>query len=188
MSTGLALRLTDKQALAYLCRSSGFVVLVLLTATMVLGLLTAGRLNSPRWSRLVVLSLHRNLSLISVALLFVHLLAPVIGGHLGLKLAYAFVPFVTAHIQVWTRAASSATDLILLITIVSLARVKAGYRFWRWVHMTSYVAWSLAVVHATGIGSDRRPVLMCDAVCIAAVALASGYRLRVRWTTAQRYP
>jgi sulfoxide reductase heme-binding subunit YedZ len=188
MSTHVAASLTDEDTLQYLCRSSGLVLLVLLSATMVLGLLTAGRVSSPRWPRFVVQAVHRNVSLCSVVLLFVHILAPVVGGYLGLKLAYAFVPFVPEHVQVWTRFAATATDLILLITIVSIARIQAGYRFWRAVHVTSYLAWLLAVVHATGIGSDRTPVLWCDAICAGAVALAAGYRLRGRRHILQRYP
>lgn len=172
--------LSERDALVYLCRSSGLVLMLVFTATVVLGLLTAGRAGPPRCPRFVAQSLHRNLALISLTLLLVHLAAPIIGGYLGLKLAYAFVPFLPAPVRIWTRAAATATDLVVLISIVNVARVHAGYRFWRAVHLTSYVAWALGIVHATGIGTDHGSVLGCDAVCVLAVGLAGWYRLAVR--------
>jgi predicted ferric reductase len=167
----------EHDALGYLVRSSGLVLLALFTATVVLGQLTAARVSAPRWPRFVMQSLHRNLSVLSLLLLAIHVAAPIVGGYLGLKLAYAFVPFVAAPVRVWTRAAACATDLTLLVAAVSALRVRAGYRFWRAVHLMSYAAWILAIVHGTGIGSDRGAVLWCDAVSVGTVAVASSYRV-----------
>ncbi|HVX44510.1 MAG TPA: hypothetical protein VHC49_11525 [Mycobacteriales bacterium] len=169
--------------LIYLCRSSGLVLVVFFTATVVLGLCTAGRTGSPRF---VVQALHRSLSALSLGLLLVHLLAPVIAGYLGLQAVYAFVPIWPAPIRIWTRFAALATDLTLLVAVVSVLRVRAGYRRWRAVHATSYLAWALGMVHAIGIGTDRQAVLVCDAVCIVAVVIAGGYRLGVARTAARQ--
>jgi sulfoxide reductase heme-binding subunit YedZ len=160
-----------------LCRSTGFVLLMLFTATVVLGQLTAGRVTSPRWPRFVTQSLHRNLALISVVFLIVHLVAPVIEHRLGLILVDAFVPFVPLKIRIWTRLASTSTDITLMVVTFTLFKVRAGRRFWRVVHLTSYVAWLCGVVHATGIGTDRAWVLGFDAVCVAMVTLSGVYRL-----------
>ncbi len=180
--------LSSQDTFGYLCRSSGLVLLLSCTAVVVLGLLCAGRAGPPRWPGFVIHSLHRNLSLISVTLLIVHLLAPVIGGYLGLKLAYAFVPVLPAHIRIWTRLAATASDLIFVVTIVSAARVRAGYRFWRATHLTTYLAWVLGLVHGTGIGTDRDSILWCDVLSVAAVALAAWYRVRAARRLAGQRP
>ena len=172
-----------------LTRSSGLVLLILFTATIVLGQLTAARVGATGWPGFVVQSLHRNVSMLAVALLIVHIAAPVIGGYLGLRLSYAFVPFVPAQVRIWTRLAASAADLILLTAVASAARVRAGYRFWRAVHLTAYLAWLLAMVHAAGIGTDRISVLTVEAVCAGAVGWASWHRLRAaRRPTGRRRP
>lgn len=163
---------------SYLCRSSGFVLVLFYTATVVFGLLVRGRMSGPRWPRFIVQSLHRNLSLISLVLLAIHVLAPVIGGYLGLRLAYAFLPFLPAPVRIWTRLAATALDLTLAIALVSATRNRVSYRSWRALHLTSYLAWLLGIVHAIGIGSDRGLVLCCDGGCVVAVCTAGWFRFR----------
>ena len=58
----------------YLTRGTGLVSLVLLTATMALGNLQVSRWSSPRWPRFVTLGLHRNLSLLVLVVLAVHII------------------------------------------------------------------------------------------------------------------
>jgi len=166
-------------SLGELTRSSGLVLLSLFTATIVLGQLVAARFGVPGWPGFVVQALHRNVSMLAVTLLIVHIAAPVIGGYLGLRLTYAFVPFIPTHIRVWTRIAATATDLMLLTAIVSAVRARAGYRFWRAVHLMAYLAWLLGMVHAAGIGTDRISVLALEAICVLAVAGSGWYRLRM---------
>jgi hypothetical protein len=170
----------SRQAMGYLCRSSGLVLLVLFTATVVCGLLVAGRAGSARWPRFVVQSVHRNLTVVSLLLLSVHIVAPAVGGYLGIKLIYAVVPFAAGPVRVWTRVAATATDMTLLIAVTSAARVAAGYRFWRTVHATAYLAWALAMVHALGIGSDRTATVGCAAACALVVVAVTWYRLVAR--------
>src|SRR5205085_2174408 len=50
-------------AMWYLTRGSGAVSLVLLTASVVMGVVDAGRWRAPGWPRFVIDGLHRNLSL-----------------------------------------------------------------------------------------------------------------------------
>lgn len=167
-----------QDTLSYLCRSSGFVLLLFYTATVALGLLVRGRISAPGWPRFVIQALHRNLSLISLVLLTIHVLAPIIGGYLGLRLAYAFVPFLSAPVKIWTRLAATALDLTLAMALVSATRNRFTYRSWRALHLTSYLAWLLGIVHAIGIGSDRGLVLWCDGGCVVAVCTAGWYRYR----------
>src|SRR6266536_243763 len=94
----VAAPLIGKSMLWYLSRSSGFVLLAVFTATVVLGLLTAGRVASPRWPRFVTEALHRNLSLISVGLLTLHVVMVVIDRYVPVDLIDAFVPFLSPYV------------------------------------------------------------------------------------------
>lgn len=67
--------------------ATGLVALLLLTATVVLGITSAGRLATPRWPRFVIAAIHRNLSLLSVVFLGVHIATAVIDPYAGISWA-----------------------------------------------------------------------------------------------------
>jgi hypothetical protein len=48
----------------YATRAAGLVALLLLTASVLLGVMTAGRFSSDRWPRFLTVGLHRNISLL----------------------------------------------------------------------------------------------------------------------------
>ena len=48
----------------YATRATGLVTLLLLTASVLLGILTAGRFSTQRWPRFLSQGLHRNISLL----------------------------------------------------------------------------------------------------------------------------
>jgi methionine sulfoxide reductase heme-binding subunit len=52
-------------ALWYTTRATSLVTLLLLTASVLLGLLITGRFTSDKWPRFLTVGLHRNLSLLS---------------------------------------------------------------------------------------------------------------------------
>src|SRR5262252_9565891 len=62
----------------YLTRASGAVALVLLTASVVLGIAAIARLRGPRIPRFVVDGIHRTASLLAVVFLVVHILTAVL--------------------------------------------------------------------------------------------------------------
>ena len=62
----------------YLARGSGLAALVVLTLSVVLGIVTSVRWTNDRWPRFVVELLHRNSSLLASALIVVHVATVVI--------------------------------------------------------------------------------------------------------------
>jgi hypothetical protein len=56
----------------YATRASGVMALVLLTATVVLGVAGTARFATPRWPRVITARLHRSLSLLAVAFVAAH--------------------------------------------------------------------------------------------------------------------
>src|SRR5581483_5456383 len=111
----------------YATRGAGVVTLVLLTVSVCLGVLTQVRWRTTRLPRFVVAGLHRNVTLLAVAFLAVH---------------------------VATAVADSYAPIGVLLT--SLLRVRLGYRLWRVTHWLAYASWPLALVHSLGTGSDAR--------------------------------
>src|SRR3954449_6779860 len=161
-------------ALWYLTRATGGVALVLLTVTLVLGIVDVTRVSSERVPRFVVDAVHRTASLFVVLLVAIHVLTAVLDSFAPIRLADAIVPFGGAYRPVWVGLGALSFDLLLALAITSVLRARIGARAWRAVHWAAYACWPLAFIHTLGTGSDVRPgwMLWLSLACACAVALA----------------
>jgi hypothetical protein len=140
----------------YLTRGTGAVALLLLTASVVLGVATTLGLRVRRWPRFAVAGVHRNLTLLAIVFVVVHVVTTVADGYAPIRLTDALVPFASAYRPIWLGLGAVAFDLLLAIVVTSLLRVRIGIRAWRAVHLLAYASWPIALVHALGTGSDPR--------------------------------
>jgi Ferric reductase like transmembrane component len=162
----------------YTTRATGVVALLLLTGSVILGVAGAARIDTPRWPRLLNAGLHRNLSLLAVAFVAVHVATTVLDGYAPIGWLSAIVPFTSPYRTLWLGLGAVAFDLLLAVLITSLVRVRLGYRAWRAVHWLAYASWPVALWHGLGTGTDSRLtwVLALDAACVAAVTCTLGWR------------
>lgn len=174
---------TSSQAVWYLTRGTGAVSLLLLTAVTVLGILNAVRWSPPGTPRFVLQRVHRNVSLLAVVFIVVHIATAVIDGFAPIRWIDAIVPFRSAYRPLWLGLGALAFDLMLAVIVTSLIRARLGYRVWRAVHWTAYGLWAIAVFHGLGIGSDSKQLWMLTlVVCsVGAVAVATVWRIAVGW-------
>ncbi len=158
----------------YLTRGTGTVALVLLTASVVLGIVGALRFSSPRWPRFAIDSVHRDVSLLVVALLVIHVLTTVLDGFAPISLLDGVIPFLSPYRPLWLGLGTLSFDLILALVITSLVRRRLGYRSWRAVHWLAYVSWPIAILHTLGTGTDVKQwwLLLLTVACIVAVLAA----------------
>lgn len=169
------------QILWYATRGAGVVSLVLLTAVVVLGVTSAMRAQSPSWPRFVTTGIHRNLALMALIFLAIHIVTAIVDPFTNLGLA-ALVPFASAYRTFWLGLGAVALYLLIAILLTSLLRPLFGARAWRAVHWLAYAMWPIAWIHGLGTGSDRRFswMLAVDGVCLIAVAMA------VLWRTSRQ--
>ena len=118
----------------YVTRATGLVSLVLLTASVLLGLLTAGRFSSQRWPRFLTQGMHRNVSLLVLVFLALHIAGTVLDSYTSISLVAAFVPFASSYKTAWLSLGAVAFDLLLALIVTSLVRGRLGYRAWRRLH------------------------------------------------------
>jgi sulfoxide reductase heme-binding subunit YedZ len=165
----------------YATRATGVMALLLLTATVALGIAGVSRLSSPRWPRVITAGLHRNISLLVVAFVVVHVLTTVLDTYVSISPAALVVPFVSSYRTVWLSLGTIAFDLILAIVITSLFRARLSYRAWQLVHLLAYVSWPIALWHGLGTGTDSKLpwLLALDALCVLVVAGALLWRLQL---------
>lgn len=153
----------------YLNRGSGVVSLVLLTLVLVLGVLTRSGRPTPL-PRFVAASLHRNVSLLAVALLSLHISTAVLDPYAMTHLVDVVIPFRAGYRPLWVGLGALALDLVLALVVTSLLRHRLSDRVWRAVHGAAYACWPLAVVHGLGSGTDalRTWSLAVTAGCVLA--------------------
>jgi sulfoxide reductase heme-binding subunit YedZ len=169
----------------YLNRSTGVVLVAVLTLSTALGVL-ATRGGSMRWPRFALQSLHRNVSLVACALLLAHALTPVIDTYVNhyapIAPLDAVVPFVSAYRPLALGLGTLAFDLIVVVVLTSAARQRLGRRTWFGVHLLTYAGWALGVVHGLLIGTDAWTTwsMAVSVTSVAVVLAAVAARLRRR--------
>ena len=133
--------LLQSSALWYASRATGFVSLLLLTGVVLLGLLvtTSGRL--PGLPRFATTALHRNLSLLSVVFLAVHVASVVIDPYVTINWTQVVVPFGGSYRPFWVGLGTVALDLLLALIVTSLLRVRIGLGTWRAIHSGFLDVW-----------------------------------------------
>jgi DMSO/TMAO reductase YedYZ heme-binding membrane subunit len=177
----LPLAAAGPSAYWYLTRATGVVSLVLLTASVVLGLLGPLRISAPpRWPRFAIDSLHRDLSLLVVAFLVIHILTSVLDKFTSISLVNSLIPFTGTYRPLWLGFGALSFDLIVALVITSLIRRRLGYATWRAIHWLAYVSWPVAVLHGLGTGSDTKAwwSLALTIACVGAVAAAMWWRIQ----------
>lgn len=162
-----------------LTRGSGAVSLLLLSATLVLGIVDVTRWRARSLPRFVIDALHRNVALLAVAFVGVHVLTTVIDTFVAISLVDALVPFSGSYKTLWLGLGAIGFDLLLALIATGLLRQRIGYRAWRLTHWLAYACWPVAMLHAIGMGTDASQPWMLGLalVCGGAVAVAVVTRL-----------
>jgi sulfoxide reductase heme-binding subunit YedZ len=158
----------------YLTRSTGAMALLLLTLAIVLGVLDVRRWSTPQWPRFIVDSLHRNVSLLAMVFLAMHVITSVLDSFAPISLLDAFVPFAGSYRPLWLGLGAVAFDLLIAVTLTSTLRQRIGYRTWRAIHWLTYASWPIALLHGLGTGSDAAAtwLLLLSITCTTIVLLA----------------
>jgi hypothetical protein len=184
-----ALTMTDSGA-SWVGRGVGFLefyagvfALVLLSATVGLGLLTTERVFLSPSNRVRAQLAHRATAMIGMAYLITHITLMVTLGHI--PLTAVFIPVSGVAIAVGTLA----FDMFVIIIVSGFVRgrfaVTAKPWIWRILHATAYLSWPVAILH--GLTAGRPPaawVAWSYIMCMAAV----GGALIVRVMATMRRP
>lgn len=174
---------TATSPLWFATRATGIIALVLLTGTVVLGIVTSVRYASPAWPRFITVSLHRSLSLLTITFTGLHVLTTIADPFVSISVVSVVIPFTSGYRRIWLGFGAVAFDLLLAVLVTSLLRTRIKPRLWRAVHWAGYACWPVALVHGLGTGTDgaARWVLAITAACALAVVFAGVWRLAVGW-------
>src|SRR5579883_348379 len=150
--------MSHAQPLQYLwwlvSRASGIVALVLIAASVAIGLAMAGKvLRQPKRKR-AAMRLHEHTTLTALAAVAVHGLALL--GDKWLKPGWRgiSIPFAISYRPGWVAAGIFAGYIAALIGPSFYIRKRIGTKRWRKLHRVAIVVWVLSAAHALGAGSD----------------------------------
>lgn len=138
----------------YTARASGIVAWALLTLAVVWGLLLTTRLlggrPTPKW----LLDLHRFLGGIAVVFTGVHVAALVADSYVHFDVLDVLVPFASQWKPVPVALGVVALWLLLAVEGSSLLMRRLPRRWWRTIHLSSYLLFWVATFHTITAGTD----------------------------------
>jgi predicted ferric reductase len=171
-------------ALWVIGRGMGVGAVVLLTLTVLLGIVTRGGRPLPGLPRFAVQLVHRDAALASTVLVVVHVVTLLLDTEAELRLLDTVVPFVGAYRWFWLGLGTLAVDLLVVLVLTAVLRRVIGPRVFHAVHWAAYAMWPIALAHAIGTGTDDTSVwfLVVAAVCTATVLAAVVWRCTARVT------
>ena len=163
----------------YTTRGAGAVSMILLSAVVILGVLSSLRFQSAGWPRFLTPALHRNLALMTLVFLALHIVTAVVDPFTHLGWLTAVVPFSSYYRTFWLGLGTIAFELLAAIVVTSLLRGLIGQAAWRAIHWLSYASWPVAVLHGFGAGTDALSAwfMVLSILCVGSVVMAIVYRL-----------
>ena len=143
-------------ALWYASRATGVVALLLMTAVVLLGLLVTRQGRLPGLPGFAVTGLHRNLSLIAVVFVALHVLTAIADGYVNIPLTAAVVPLASPYERLWIGLGAVSLDISIAVIVTSLVRRHLSRGLWRAVHLLAYASWPVAWLHSITSSTDLR--------------------------------
>jgi len=166
-------------ALWYASRATGVVSLVLFSLVAILGILVNRQGRLPGLPRFAVTGLHRNLSMLTVAFLGMHIVTAIADGYVQIPWLATVVPFSSSYERLWIGLGTVAIDLMAALIVTSLLRDRLRPAVWRAVHWLAYVCYPVIIVHSLGASNDLRSgwLLTLTMATVFSVVTAIGYRV-----------
>lgn len=163
----------------HIARSGGIVALGLTAASVVWGLLLTtkflGGVPRPKW----LLDLHRFLGGLCLVFTLVHVVALMLDSFVSFSIIDVLVPFASS----WKPGAVAwgilSFWLLLAVQGSSMLMKRLPRKWWRGIHMSSYVALWAGIMHGVTAGTDAQslPFLLGVGGVTGLITFLTGWRI-----------
>jgi len=157
----------------YVARSAGIVAYLLLSTSVVVGVLMSARAKLA-WPRFAVEEVHRFLAILTGVFLALHGIALLADQVVPISLLQLVIPFQTAYRPLGVGLGVTSALLLLAVALSNLVRKRVPYRLWRRIHYATIAVWLTATAHGLLSGTDRQDfwfiALVAVAVCTVGLA------------------
>ena len=157
----------------YAARAGGVVSYVLISASVLAGILLAGKKRIPGLPRFAVEDVHRFLGLLAGLFIAIHVGSIALDTVVPFSLSQLVIPFTASYRPVATGLGIVALELLLAVAVTNRLRARLPYTVWRRAHYATLGVWLLATVHGILSGTDRSETWLL-AVYATTVAMVAG--------------
>ena len=157
----------------YMARAGGILAFVLLTASVVVGLLLSGRARLRSWPRFALEDVHRFLGVLAGSFILLHGAALLVDGYLPFSLTNLLVPGTAPYRPLAVAAGVISAELLVALALTNRYRKALSHRFWRRAHYLNFGVWLLALLHGITAGTDTGST-WATAMYLTAAGLVGG--------------
>jgi sulfoxide reductase heme-binding subunit YedZ len=137
-----------------LARASGLTAYVLMTASVLAGLVLKSRPFGRAVKTASVADVHRFLALLGLGALALHGLALVLDRTVRMPLAGLLVPGASPYRPLAVSLGVLAAELMALVVVSFSLRRRIGVRNWRRLHWATYLVFLMGTLHGLLAGTD----------------------------------
>ena len=138
----------------YVARAGGMLAYLLLTSSVVVGLLLSSRTKLRSWPRFAVEDVHRFLGLLAGAFIVVHGGALLLDRFVPISLSQLLVPGTDSYRPLAVAFGIVAAELLAALAVANHYSKRLPQRVWRRLHYLNFAVWALALVHGLTAGTD----------------------------------
>jgi sulfoxide reductase heme-binding subunit YedZ len=167
-----------------LARASGLTAYVLLTASVLAGLVLKSRPFGRAVKTASVMDVHRFLALLGLGALGLHGLALVLDQTVHMPLAALLVPGASPYRPFAVSLGVLSAELMALVVVSFSVRRRIGMRNWRRLHWATYALFLMGTVHGLLAGTDSSQPWARSLYlgALGAVVFATAWRVLTRPT------
>lgn len=156
-----------------IARASGLVAYVLLTTSVLAGIILKSRPFGRRLRGITAMEIHRTLSFLGLAAIGLHGTALVLDQAVHIKVTDLLIPGLAPYRPLWTGMGVVAAELMIALIVSFPLRKVFGFKAWRKLHWVSYGTFVLAAAHGIKAGTDTGRA-WTDALYIGTLGLVAG--------------
>jgi sulfoxide reductase heme-binding subunit YedZ len=161
-------------------RASGIVALVLITASVALGLTMAAKVVTARGVRPMLARVHEHTALAGLIAIAVHGITLIGDAWLNPGVDGVLIPFAMGYEPFFTGLGTIAGYLAVALGLSFYARRRIGAKLWRKAHRATVVVYVLAIVHTLGAGTDAGSAWLRAFMLATGVPILALFVARVR--------
>jgi methionine sulfoxide reductase heme-binding subunit len=171
----------------YAARAAGVVAYLIVSSSVALGLLLAGKKRLDRWPRFALEDVHRFAGTLAGAFIALHVAMLGIDSQAHLGLGGLIVPFASHYRPLWTGLGIVAAELLVALAFTNHYRKRISYALWRRLHYLNLAVWIAATGHGLGAGTDSGSGWFLTMYAVAMVTIA-GLGIRRFSSSSRRAP
>jgi methionine sulfoxide reductase heme-binding subunit len=164
----------------FLARATGLTAYVLVTASVLAGLVLKSRPFGRALKQAAVTDVHRFLALLSIGTVALHGISLVLDSTVQISIGALLVPGLSPYRPLPVALGVAAAEVMLLVYASFSLRRRIGVLNWRRLHWATYAIFAAVTAHGLLAGTDESWARPLYVGCVGAVAAATAWRALAR--------